>query len=625
MAYSTKALSRSSFRLIGFILIGGMVLLSAPLFPATSLAGPVPVPTPTFIPGTCGLNAGSGVLLASRLATLTLPLSGSQVWRFGPLEPDLTRKILVLPTESHFDCTGTIFAGMNVKICARLDPTTYCNGGVNDGLACPPAVCGVGGTCDINPGQGMIDCSPGGGSITGYDELLQIDHDTNRATVAGQPNTGFPADPQCTATFTDVDGSVLHSCIEPEATDVPTPTTGPGTPTPTPKSTPTARAAAAATCTGPFHPHPDTCNSPTTQAFSGISEAGGFGLHEAIDLSFEIGADCSTPCPPDSLPLQPDELQLTGVLTSGKAKGVVWNANNSAQIFGTTGAGNGANVCGTVIGGPQCPTTITGFPVDLSGLGGDCLGGVPTIVNGALGALVLPAIDIDPTLGDAVTTLTLECGTPAATRTPTITPNFTDTPTPTSTRTITPTRTPLGACPAAPDAGCLQPQRGSSISLKSGAPTAGWKWLGGSTPVSLGQYGDPVNGSTSYHWCVYDTSAGPPFLAFEARVQAGGTCGARPCWKQSHNRLSYSNPAGTPDGVTSMTLRASGGSGASITVRARGSNLHLPVSADGIYLLREFPEVIVQLQRNDTPGCWEAVFTNPAIHNTQRTFVDSIH
>jgi hypothetical protein len=161
--------------------------------------------------------------------------------------------------------------------------------------------------------------------------------------------------------------------------------------------------------------------------------------------------------------------------------------------------------------------------------------------------------------------------------------------------------------------------------LNSAAHTLRWKWLGGSTAVALPAFGDPVNGSTAYHLCLYDTGVGAPSLAFSATVPAGGTCGTRPCWKQIRNRFSYTNAAATPDGVRQLSLQATGTTGASIMVAGRGSNLHTPVSADGVYLLREFPEVIVQLQRSDSLSCWEAVFTGPPIRDTRSLFVDTIH
>ena len=72
-----------------------------------------------------------------------------------------------------------------------------------------------------------------------------------------------------------------------------------------------------------------------------------------------------------------------------------------------------------------------------------------------------------------------------------------------------------------------------------------------------------------------------------------------------------------------MKLQATARTGAAIVVSGRGPNLHTPVSADGVLLLREFPDVIVQLQRSDGPGCWESVFTSPAVRNRRTVFVDT--
>ena len=415
--------------------------------------------TATYVARSCTLGGSTSALLSARLAVLSLPLSGSQAWRFGPVQPDSTRPILILPSESHFNCASTIFSAQNVKICARVDATTYCHGGPNDGLRCPPADCGAGNTCDIIPGSGVIDCAAGGGSITNYDSLVQIDHNTNGTTVGGVANKGLPADPTCINTFTAPDGSVTQSCIE----------AGPGgTPTPLSAPTPTARATEAITCSGSSHPHANVCNSPIEQTFSGASQAGGFRLHETIDLAFVIGADCNglscycgvgtctggtTPgsncgadadcagggtctttngasctssascvnsvspgvcgvCPPDTCPLQAGELQIAGDITSGKTKGIVWQVNNTGLVMGTTGAGNGAPICNSIGADHTCPTTATGVPIDLTSIGGNCLGAdnnMPASVSNATVALAYPAIDLDPTIGDFIATLTLQC------------------------------------------------------------------------------------------------------------------------------------------------------------------------------------------------------------------------
>jgi len=596
------------------------------------------------------LGAGSGVTLSARLVVFSLPLRGYQTWRFGYLKPNNTRDMVIPPIGSHFNCATTLFSGHDVKVCARLDAGQTCKAGPNFGGACScpaplfecqtSAECGVGFWCESTVSSGEVDCA-GGNIPVGYDSVVQLDHNTNQPTVGGQPNIGLPSDPSCTNTFLTPDGTVLTSCVEGVGAD----------------------------CSGPANVHLGVCNSPAEQLLSGTYPAGGFTLQETIDLSFAIGADCTatfcycgqgtcsggaspanTPCysaadcvpsdtctanngatctanadcvfpgmiqqgtcgvcPPDTCPLQDGELRITGQATSGTTKGVLWQVNDTALIMGTTGAGNGAEICGSAAGGPDCVTTASGQPFP------NCVAALPTQLQltGAAVVLAYPAIDNDQTVGDSVMTLRLQCGDPTNTPSPTQTP----------TNTPTPTSTPATACAVAPRTGCQQPQRSSGVSLNTASHRARWRWLGGSTPVTLSQFGDPVNGPTAYHVCLYDTNAGVPSLAFSATVPTGGTCGSRQCWKLARNRFTYTNPAASPDGVRQMTLKPSASTGAAIVVSGRGPNLHTPVSADGIYLLREFPRVIVQLQRSDSPSCWEAVFPGPPVRDTRLGFADAI-
>jgi len=246
-------------------------------------------------------------------------------------------------------------------------------------------------------------------------------------------------------------------------------------------------------------------------------------------------------------------------------------------------------------------------------------------------ATATPTVTPTPTSTDTPTDTPTVTPTNTATATATNTPlpTLTSTRTPTSTATstpsVTPTATPFGGCAATPQTGCQAPQRLSRFSLNASAHTVSASWSGGTTAVALPQFGNPVSGATAYHLCVYDTNAGPPRLAFGANVPAGGTCGTRPCWRQIGSHFAYSNTAGTPDGVKRMTLRATAGRiGAAITVNGRGSNLHLPVSSDGITLLRESPAVIVQVQRSDAPDCWETVVTSPPTRGTRFVFSDAV-
>ncbi len=408
----------------------------------TNTSTPTPSFTPTFIGRTCNLAGTTSATINARLVVLTLPLAGSQVWQFGFLKPDNTRDMSIPPSASHFNCASTVFTGVNVKVCARLDATQTCKNGPSIGTVChcasPPASCtnasecGAGFLCDVTNGTGIVDCA--GGDLSGYNSLTQIDHNTNQASVQGQPNIGLPSDPSCTATYLSADGvTVLSSCIEGSGAD----------------------------CSGTPNTHLGVCNSPVVQNFTGAYPAGGFKIHESIDLSFQIGQDCSAltcfcgvaacsggsnpgarcssagdclgggtcaanngstctssascvfsnmiqqgvcgVCPPDTCPLQDGELSIAGDITSGQSKGVVWQVNDTALIMGTTGAGNGAAICGSASGGPNCLTTLTGTSF------GNCVAAPPASVSGASVALTFPAIDLDPTIGDFVAGLRLSC------------------------------------------------------------------------------------------------------------------------------------------------------------------------------------------------------------------------
>jgi hypothetical protein len=334
---------------------------------------------------------------------LGLPLSGFQAWDFGRVNPDgSTRDMLVPASGSHFNCASTVFSGQNVKICARLDPTA--------------------------PSFGKVDCK--GTQIVGYNSQVQIDHNTN------QNNPGLPQDAGCVNTFTNADGSVGLPCVEGVGAST-------GLKAILPPLTPTPKCGNSLDPTPGPHTHFGVCNSPTEQTFSGNYPPNGFNLTEVIDLSFEIGSDCSgpQPCPPDGSALQDGELQIAGQITSGAGKGIIWQVNNTSLIMGTTGPGSGATICGTAsdsLGGNNCGTTAAGGPLPpppslancasiasvsgCTGLGtpwGCCTDGLsgghgtcnslPSVLTGAAVALTYPAIDIDPTIGEFIATLQLNC------------------------------------------------------------------------------------------------------------------------------------------------------------------------------------------------------------------------
>jgi hypothetical protein len=68
----------------------------------------------------------------------------------------------------------------------------------------------------------------------------------------------------------------------------------------------------------------------------------------------------------------------------------------------------------------------------------------------------------------------------------------------------------------------------------------------------------PGRGAVELLAAMPDAAEQRPCLAFAAGVPPGGTCGSRPCWKQTGKRLVYTNNAATPDGIRQLRLSAGG-------------------------------------------------------------------
>jgi len=268
----------------------------------TTAAGTA-TPTETVTTGatalTCHFVAGSSQLVfQAKTTAVTVDLTGSQLWHFGDVQADGTRELVSLPADSHFDClSANVLGALQVAGCLRMDPATQ--------------------------GHGVLDCA-GGQVSDGYNAVVSIDHNTN------QNNDGFPQDPQCAAVYrnpnNDADGELVPSWVE-----------------------------------DTLHPHPGVCNSGLHVDQSGDDPAGGLRLTQDLLLRVFVQTSCSPSlCPADDAPFDPTrDLRLTAAMTSGNAKGVIFNYNNTALTFGTTGSGAGASVCGFG-GSDACVTSASG-------------------------------------------------------------------------------------------------------------------------------------------------------------------------------------------------------------------------------------------------------------------------
>lgn len=184
----------------------------------------------------------------------------------------------------------------------------------------------------------------------------------------------------------------------------------------------------------------------------------------------------------------------------------------------------------------------------------------------------------------------------------------------TSTTTTTTTTVPGNpVCAASPLPGCRLPVESGTAKLviKKKTPDTGdtvkWKWVKGAA-TGLGDFGDPP-ASTDWVACLYD---GLGVGRLRLRMPAGGTCGAKPCWKaKGTTGFAYGDKERTPDGVRKLTLASGIAGKAKIALAAKGDDVPLtPALGYGL-------PVRFQLQGNGQ--CWEAVY-GVAQENTAAQF-----
>ena len=156
----------------------------------------------------------------------------------------------------------------------------------------------------------------------------------------------------------------------------------------------------------------------------------------------------------------------------------------------------------------------------------------------------------------------------------------------------------------------------AQIKLREGFPADDdqltWKWKeGGATNVS--EFGDPLTG-TSYELCIYETTpTGGDRLRYSSVVDAGGTCGSKPCWRARGTKgFGYTNKSAAPQGIQIIRLSSGAAGDAKILVKGRGSSLEVPeLSYDPL----DVP-VTVQLKASNG-SCWGSVFsTSPGNSST---------
>lgn len=175
-----------------------------------------------------------------------------------------------------------------------------------------------------------------------------------------------------------------------------------------------------------------------------------------------------------------------------------------------------------------------------------------------------------------------------------------------------------GRCTVPREAGCdADAPGGSTVALRTGTRAGrselAWRWRS-STPFATADVvaaaaEDPLT------LCIADEGPDGPTLRFAATIP-GGACGRAACWRATADGRRYRNAAGTPDGVTSVRVRAGAGGDGRIEVKARGEHFAGPT-------LPLQPSVVVRLRRAATGRCWEARFGAPIRNDAARFQSDS--
>ena len=161
---------------------------------------------------------------------------------------------------------------------------------------------------------------------------------------------------------------------------------------------------------------------------------------------------------------------------------------------------------------------------------------------------------------------------------------------------------PPPTCPSEPAAACTATTK-SKLKLKRPSDPSKskliWKWQNGPA-LAQSDFGDPVNGPTSYALCIYGgtgaaaISAGIPGITGWDTVSTAG--------------YKFKDSTAAADGVSKVLLKGADAGKSKVLVKAKGGNLDLDAMPLG-----ETVQVTVQLIRSDGPGCWEAAFPAASI------------
>jgi cysteine-rich repeat protein len=174
----------------------------------------------------------------------------------------------------------------------------------------------------------------------------------------------------------------------------------------------------------------------------------------------------------------------------------------------------------------------------------------------------------------------------------------------------------VAGCVVAPQPDCRDPlvAGASTLSLRDAPGTARdrltWTWRKGpATPAS--ELGDPTI-ADDYVLCVFDESGPAPSLVLGATAAAGGTCGAKPCWRRLGTETTrgyrYRDPERASHGLGGVLVKTGEAGKATAAAKAKGELLAL----GGTLPLASPVQLRVQL-RNAAGTCWQARYLSDGV------------
>ncbi len=210
-------------------------------------------------------------------------------------------------------------------------------------------------------GFGTIDCD---GGAPNYDYTVEVDHNTS--TAPSTPPGGFPQDASCTQTFIDpVTGGTSSACLE----------------------------ASVATCNAK-NIHLGVCNSAVHTTYAQPTPTplrafppGGLTIRLPLALKVLSSGTCSSG-------VFGATANVDAFLTTGQARGIVYQSNNSTKKMDE----------GQSVKGGTAKTQVTGTPLTAF-----CSNPTGSTLAGSKMVTAFPVLDLDTTAGDTVATVELTC------------------------------------------------------------------------------------------------------------------------------------------------------------------------------------------------------------------------